>query len=238
MPLVQSATSATATVVLNGVAAGNLLVVLDTYFRSTSTGAVDGTPTDSNGTFSVACNDTPIAAFGGFDIGVAIFYQQNTASGTHTVTPQANTDHNTTLMEFSGIVTSGAFVAGSKSSGGNGNFAGTSISTGSTATAASAGDIAIIGFAAGATTGTANMGLTDPVSGFTTVYVQNNTSSGLGTMHSYRALGSGGTQSATFNWTDSETQQFVMAAIATFVASSGGGGTGPNLVGRQVYVLP
>ena len=52
--LVQSVTGNGATLVLNGVAAGNALFLIDSYFRSASSGVGEAVPTDSNGTFLAA----------------------------------------------------------------------------------------------------------------------------------------------------------------------------------------
>src|SRR5258708_16177847 len=101
----QAATGNGATVALNRVVGHNWIGMWESYFRATSTGVGEATPTDSNGTFSVARADAP-SVIASQDAGVGIFYQENVASGTHTVTTQANSAHNTTLAEFSGIATS------------------------------------------------------------------------------------------------------------------------------------
>jgi len=221
--IVQSTTGAGATLVLNGVAAGNALIFIDSYYRGTSTGVGEAVPTDSNGTFLAAVNAVP-ATNSGADIGVGIFYQQNVASGTHTVTPQANDDHHSTLIEFSGLVTSGMFVAGSKNSANVNDSSETSQVTGTTATAAAIGDLMVIAFCCGNFgTGTTNMGLTDPISGFTTAYVMQNNKSDLAAMQCYGTAAAATTQSATFNWTDNGGgNECIQAAIATFVAGTGG----------------
>src|SRR5258708_3719428 len=116
---VQSVTGTGATLVLNGVAAGNFLVMWDTYFRGTSTGLGEAIPTDSNGTFLKARGDAP-SILSSTDTGVGIFYEENAASGTHTVTPEANSAHVTTLAEFSGLVTSSSIDATVASGTGSG----------------------------------------------------------------------------------------------------------------------
>lgn len=215
---VQSVTGNGATVVLNGCVAGNALVVLDSYFRNVSTGVGETTPTDSGGTFSVSRADAP-CLFGTNDAGVGIFHQQNIASGTHTVTPQANSDHHTTLTEYSGLVTTGLFVAGSANSAKTADTNHTSEVTGTTSTAAAAGDLAVIALCLAGGPGVANVGMTDPVSGYTSLQIVQDDSSTVVTNHAFQVLASGGTKSATFNWTDTSADQSSQGSIATFVAA-------------------
>jgi hypothetical protein len=78
--------------------------------------------------------------------------------------------------------------------------------------------LVLIAFGLGAGVGSSNVGLTDPVSGFTSLQVVQDDSSNLGTFHAYKTISSVGTQSATFNWTDTESGQISAAAIATYKA--------------------
>ena len=218
---VQSISGSGATIVLNGCVAANALVMLDSYFRTTGTGVGEATPTDSNGTFSVASADAPAGFAGGTnDVGVGIFYQQNIASGTHTVTPQANTEIHATLTEYSGLSTTGMFAAGSVKSAKTAETNHTSQVTGTTTTAAAVGDLATITFCIAASPGAANIGLTDPVTNYTTLHIAQDDATSVAREQSFRVLTSGGTQSATFNWTDASASQSSHAAIATFVAVS------------------
>lgn len=226
MPLVQSVTGAGATLVLNGVAAGNALFLIDSYFRNVSTGVSEPAPTDSNGTFLIARADAP--SISGHDIGVGIFSQANAAAGTHTVTPQANDTHLTTLIEWSGALTSGLFDASVAAQNGSGTA--TSQATGTTGVTAQPDELSLIAFCMGAGTGSTNVGLTDPVTNYNTLQIGQNDASSVAMMHAYRVLSSAGAQSATFNWTVSDAAQWWQAAIATFkLAPSGSGinlGTG------------
>lgn len=210
---VQSVTGNGATVVLNGVAAGNTIFYQSSYFRNPSTGVAEAIPTDSNGTFLRGRADVP-SILSGFDAGVGIFYEENAASGTHTVTPQANSAHNVTLSEFSGMATSGSLDASVAAQNGSGT--GTSQSTGTTGTTAQAEELSLIALALSAGVGTSNVGLTDPVANYITLQIIQDDATDTATMHSYRILSSVGTQSATFNWTASDINQWWQAAIATF----------------------
>lgn len=230
--LVQSVTGSGATLVLNGVAAGNALFLIDSYFRNVSTGVSEPAPTDSNGTFLIARADVP--SISGHDIGVGIFYEANAASGTHTVTPQANDTHLTTLVEFSGLVTSGLFDASVAAQNGSGT--GTSQATGTTGVTAQADELSIIAFCMGAGTGSANVGLTDPVTNYITLQIGQNDASSVAMMHAYRVLSATGTQSATFTWTVSDAAQWWQAAIATFkaAATSGSPIVSPSVPSRRM----
>src|SRR5258708_39794694 len=105
---VQAVPGAGAKLVLNGVAAGNSLFLIESYLRVGGTSAAAATPTDSNGTFAISSADTTIVLGGDF-IGAAIWHEQNAAAGTHTVTPASGLTFNCTLSEFSGLATSGLF---------------------------------------------------------------------------------------------------------------------------------
>lgn len=220
---VQSATGNGATIVLNGVATGNCLILQTSYFRSTSTAAAETTPTDSNGTFAVGIAATP-AVWTGKDTGASIFYESNTASGTHTVTPQANSSHVQSLVEYSGLITSSPLdqATSNKSSADH-----TTLDTGTTGTTAQNDELVIIGHGLAAAGGSADVGYTDPVSGFTTVYRQPDDATSVAALQAYQVISAIGTQTATFNWTAHESDMASQAVIATFKAQAGGGGAGP-----------
>ena len=213
---VQQATSNGATIALTSVASGNSLILCDSYFRATSTGVGETVPTDTQGTWSIASNGVP-GAGSGFDSGSGIFYQNNVASGTHTVTPQSNSSHNATLSEWSGLSTTSFDVAANARTN-SGSF--TSQVTGTTAATAQADEVVLIALGLAAFTGVADVGFTDPVSGFTTIQRVSNDASDIATFHAYKIVAATGTQAATFNWTDSETGQFAGANIATFKAAA------------------
>mgnify|MGYP000432118435 CR=1 FL=1 len=218
----QSTTGNGATVALTSVASGSLLTLQDSYYRAGGSGAGETVPTDTQGTWSTASSGTPGIALSQ-DGGTGIFYQANVASGTHTVTPQANTVHNSTLAEWAGIATSTPFDVGANAKTNASTF--TSQVTGTTATTAQADELVLIALSLGAAVGVSNVGFTNPVSGFTSLHVNPNDSTSIATFHAYKVVAATGTQAATFNWTDGEANQYAGANIATFKAAAAGGDT-------------
>ena len=214
---IQSVTGSGATLALNGVASGNLLVYVSSYHRSSSTGVKETAPTDSNGTFSAASNDLPLVA-SGLDIGASIFFEANTAAGTHTVTPQANTIHNCTLTEYSGMLTAGTLDQNKSAQDGAASHL--SQVTGTTGATSQAEELSVIALALLQSAGGNPVGLTDPVSTYTTLQIGQNTASNIGTEHSFEILSSVGAQSATFDWTTVDAVVCAsMGCIATFKAA-------------------
>jgi hypothetical protein len=238
--LVQKVTGSGATLVLNGVAAGNLLTLQDSYFRTTQTGVGETVPTDSQGTWSAASADAPATSAGTDDTGCGVFYQANVAAGTHTVTPQANPFKNATLCEWSGLVTSNVLDVAVSAKTSQGSQ--TSQTTGVTGVTAQAEELVLITLGSGCGAGVADVGFTDPVTGFTTLQKASDTSASVGAFHAYKPGSFTGTQQAKFNWTDSEANQGSHAAIVTFravvarVPPYGTTGAG-RLRARQTYDL-
>jgi hypothetical protein len=218
MPIVkvQQVTGSGATLVLTGVAAGNLLTLQDSYFRTTSTGVGETVPTDSQGTWSAASNDAPATSAGTDDTGCGVFYQANVAAGTHTVTPQANPFKNATLCEWSGLVTSNVLDVAVSAKTSQGSQ--TSQTTGTSAATLQADELVLISLGSGAAVGVVDVGFTDPVTGFTTLQKKSDTAASVGTFHAYKVVSATGTQQATFNWTDAEANQGSHAAVVTFKA--------------------
>lgn len=216
---VQSVTGSAATIVLNGVVAGNLLTFQNSYFRNPSTGAAEALPADSNGTFEVGRSDIPQALLGA-DSGASIFFEKNAAAGTHTVTPEANGSHLGTLTEWSGLNTTSPLDV---STSGKNSGTGTSQATGTTGATAQAEELSLIAFGMSAGTGSSNVGLTDPVASYTTLQVSQNDATSVALLHAYQILSSVGTQSATFNWTLSDSTQWWQASIATLKATATAG---------------
>jgi hypothetical protein len=227
---VQSASGNGATIVLNGVVANNALTFQQSAFDAAS-GTALATPTDSNGTFHVS--NAP-AGGSTTSLGFALigtWDEQAAASGTHTVTPSARGGYNGTLTEWSGVATSGFFDVATSAHSEAG--AQTSQATGTTATTAQADEVVLISLCVAASPGANPMGLTDPVSGFTTLKNVDNDQSDIGTMHSFKVISATGTQTATFNWTDNSALEGTVANIATFkaAAASANGVVGPILRG-------
>ncbi len=211
---VQSATGNGATVTLNGVVANNGIIYQDSYFRNPTTGATQTTPTDTNGTFVASSNDAPLVA-ASLDIGCCEFHEQAAASGTHTVTPQANTLHHTTISEISSAAASGLFDVAKSAQDATASHL--SQPTGTTSATAQADEISFITVALLQATGGNPVGFTDPVATYTTLQIASDTSNDIGIMHSFKVLNATGTQTATFNWTTVDaTVCASMGCIATF----------------------
>lgn len=206
---VQGVSGNGATHVLNSVVAANCLTFQDSYFRASSTNLAEAIPSDSNGTFTVGRADLP-QVLGSQDAGVGGFFEKNCAAGTHTVTPEVNSGHNGTLTEWSGVDTVSPLITGNS---GKNTGTGLSQATGASASASS-GDLSLILYSMVASfTGNANVGLTDPVTNYTTLSAIQNDATDVAAMHSFRLLSAGGTETATFNWTYSQLEQFWQAAI-------------------------
>ena len=210
----------TGNLTLNGVAAGNLLVAMQSGYRSNTTTAI-AVPTDTGGTFVGGIAGVGALWFSStFAVLVGLFYEVNAASGTHTVTFEANALDNKTLSEFSGMATASVLDVSQAALTSNSDI--TSQVTGTTGTTAQADELIIIALAAAAPSGANPMGLTNPVSGFTTLQIWDNSLSGLPTFHAYKIVSATGTQSATFNWTAHETNMGAHAAIAAFKGTAAG----------------
>jgi hypothetical protein len=214
--LTQSVTGNGATLTLNGVASDGLLTLQDSYFRIGSSTA-EPVPTDTQGTWSVGSSGTAALIGGGFS-GTGIFYQKKASAGVHTVTPEANQSHNATLCEWSGVNTVSPLDVSANAK--TDNFSGTSQATGTTASTSQADEIVLISLGLSCSVGVADVGFTDPVPGYTTLQKVVNDLIDVGTFHAYKVIAEFGTQSATFNWTDTEANQCSGAAIATFKATS------------------
>lgn len=210
----------TGSLVITSVAAGNTLIVCHSALRNPQTQAVIATPTDSAGTLTGGIGGVPAKFVGGsYEIGVGVFFEANAASGSHTITPEACANNQVSVSEYSGMVTASLLDVSATAKFSDGTE--TSQVTGTTSTTAQNAELIIIAFALGHNVGVTNIGLTNPVSGFTTLHIANDSGADIGAMHAYKIVSVTGTQSATFNWTDSELGS-EHAAIAAFkgVASS------------------
>jgi hypothetical protein len=222
--IVQSTTGNGATIALNGVTAGNTLIFLETLFRGSSgTSAAIAVPTDTQGTWSTAIAPTLVGIDASINwCGVGIFYQENVAAGTHTLTPASATGNGSkwmSLLEVSGLTTSSVDKT---NSGSTANTSHTSRTTQSTGVLTQADEISFIAHAMGASIGVSDCGYTDPVTGYTTVKKVVNSLSDIATFHAYKIVSATTALNETFNWTASETNMGSQAAIATFMAAAGG----------------
>jgi len=214
---VQQVTGTGATLTLNGVTASNFLSLHSSAFQAAGTTA-ETTPTDTNGTWSIGLSAT-MADLGSQGIGAAIFYCENVNSGTHTVTPQNLNSKHRTLTEWSGILTASSKDQSTSAKTENTNHQ--SQATGTTGTTAQDAELSLICHCLGASPGSANIGYTDPVTNYTTIDKTSDDSSSVASFHAYQVLSATGTQTATFNWTDTSASQSGQGCIVTFKAVSG-----------------
>ena len=211
--------------------AGNWLTLLSSCFNSVSSTA-ETTPVASVGasTKAVLIQDKLSAALSSQGVLGSIFYIENTAATAHSVTPQnfgAGNQHRT-LVEFNGLVTSSSLDVKASANTTNSNH--TSQGTSTTATTGQADELVLILCTLAGSPGAADVGWTDPVSGFTTLQKAVNDSSDIAGLHSFKVIAATGTQSATHNWTDTSTSQTSIALIGTYKAAASGGG-GATTVG-------
>jgi hypothetical protein len=232
---VQAVTGAGATIALSGVVAGNTLVLLSSFFRSTRTGAAAATPTDSAGGTWLAGVTPAAASFNGGanDVGVGIFVLENAAAGTHTATPENASTHHNTLLEFSGLALSGTRDA--SASGTSASTDHTSRTTGTTGSPAQDEELVLIVHAMAALFGVADVGYTDPVTGYTTEQKVVNDTSDLAMMHAWKLISAAAAQSATFAWTQHEAEMSSQAAILTLKAPSPPPAGPTNLMAQAIF---
>ena len=222
---VQGVNGSGTTLTLNGCSAGNFLSLQSSWFN-TSSSHTEATPTDSAGTYSVGLAPAGVLFSINNTTGTGCFYMENISAGTHVTTPEAVSSRNRTMTEWSGVAT-----ASSKDVTASHNTADTnhqSENTGTTSATAQADELSLICLSLAASTGSANVGFTDPVSNYTTLQKVSNDLSDIATFHAYRVLSATGTQSATFNWTDTDPDQSSQGQIVTFKAAAGGAAAQPN----------
>ncbi|MDE2101732.1 MAG: hypothetical protein KGL39_31085 [Patescibacteria group bacterium] len=222
---VQSATGGSAsvgssvTVTLTGVTAGNLIVVIRSAWNNN--GAAGAAPTDSNGTVGTAVNEGVTTAFGGYSQ-TSVYYVASANAGTHTFTftTASGSPVHVTAAEYN-YGTGYTYAADQAALNTN---AASPVASGTTAALATTFDLAVAAVAIPGSTGATNAAITDPPSGFTSLFAQQNTASDLGTEHCYAALSSSSAVSTSWSYTSDTINN--TAAIATFKATSSGGATG------------
>lgn len=234
--MVQKVTG-TGTVISITPQAGNWLSLLSTCFNSASN-TPETTPVASVGasTKAVLIQDKLSVALSTQGVLASHFYIENVAATAHSVTPQnfgAGNQHRT-LTEFNGLTVSSSLdVKASASISGTNH---TSQGTSTTGTTSVANELVVIICSLAASPGAANVGWTDPVSGFTTLQVASNDSTDVAGLHSFKVISATGTQSATHNWTDTSASQSSIALIGTFKEATGAGGGGGTTIG--ILLIP
>lgn len=226
------------TIALTGVTAGNLLVLTVDYYDGTqATNATPATPTDSNGTVAVAIAPLSVLSLGG-QMGCAIFYVANAASGTHTLTVNPFNNVNAfsgflTLTEYSGVVTSSPLDAAAVISADVENAGSTTtFNTGTGATLAQADELIVAAIGATAGAGLSNAALSTP-SGYTQVSVQQDSSANVAGETAFKETAATTGQIATWTFTSDSTMRGVQAALAAFKVAGGAAATQPGQPWQQ-----
>jgi hypothetical protein len=209
---------------LNGVVAGSLLVFTVSYIDTAqASSAAPANATDTGGTVSVGiepncCNQ---------GTGSVIFYVPTAASGTHTFAfnPFGHAGAlyaNATLEEWPG----GTYDTLDKTSSVTNNTAASSTggNTGTTATLSAAAELVYIGLAIGAGNGVANAGISSPgtfVGGAgTSLQVEQDTSSTVGSQTSYREVAANTAQQGSWTWTADGSMNETQQVLATFLKTT------------------
>ena len=152
----------------------------------------------------------------------AIYYLLNANAGTHTVTfslPPGSQFCGYTLVEFP------ACTALDVTTSNGGTTGVTTGNTGTTSTTTQATEVVMALMTTNTTgAGSASSGITDPPSGYVSLFAQQDTTAHTGAQHCYKEISATGGQSATWNW-NSGIQTSWQAAIATFKLAGGGGGS-------------
>lgn len=210
---------------LAGTTAGNLVVML---VNCVDAGTASPPPALSPpaGWLDAVSGDGPVGG-DAFKPVTAIFYKQNIAGGVEsgTVTLPASSYAMATIVEFSGVATSGALNVGTSA-----NFvAATAGDTGTTGVTAVADSVAVAVGCPQVGGGAATTGLSAAAVGYTNLNAEPDGGGGhtVGS-HDYKILAATGTQTASYTWNESA---YFSGTIAVFsgaaVASTGNGGFVP-----------
>lgn len=200
----------TQTTTLAGATAGNLLVAICTWDMN----AASGNPTinASSTGWALATQAGPVVSAGnsGWITGTSIYYKQNAASGSNSLQLDfANSSRmNTEIVEFSGNVTSGSLDKTNT----NTTTSATTLAVTSAATTW-ATEVVVVAIAARFVAGNANITLTDPPTGYTSIAVLQDTNTYAAFESAYLIVSSTGTQTATWTWAGAGE---ATAALATF----------------------
>ena len=223
MALVQSSAvskttgGANNTVTLNGVVAGNLLIVTGSWAQITNS-----TPPTLAGWTLAEAPTGQLLTIGGAWAGSVIYYRKNAMSGTHSMTavPVGGSAGLTFQMhEFDSSIGLTEPLDVHTNSAGSGT-SGNSGTTGAT-TVANELVITVMGLADNNGVPHASIGLNDPATtGYTSLGVNNNTTdNSIAYQASYKYVTATGAQTGSWTWTDSSAY---VGTIATFLYAATG----------------
>ena len=215
--------AASLAVTITGVMAGNCLTFSVSYADLTNVFASPATPTDSNGSVSVAIAPNQVFG-GGARSGACIYYVPNCNSGSHTITFNPGGGGSglyaeASLVEWSGLTT--APLDKSTSNDQPSAASTTTTNTGTTSALSQSNELVVAALCLNAATGLANAGISTPATtGYTSIFVNQGTLSNVGAEHSYKEAGSTAGQIATWTYTSDSSMATTQAVIATFLENS------------------
>jgi PASTA domain-containing protein len=194
------------TMPMNGVTAGNTLVLV-TLFQNYGGGSTFPTVVDSAGqNWTSLYEPTYVLRYGSQPFGIAVFSLADAAAGSHDITynvdPLGSVVVQNAFVELSGLPTPYLDVYSSNI---NGNSGASSIGSGSLTTRY-ANEFVLAGVSIASGTGVANAAITDPPSGFTSLYAYQDTAMNPGIEVCYQLPTSTGTFNPSWSWTDATEQ--------------------------------
>jgi hypothetical protein len=226
MAIVQKASNSLASVAsfspsLTGVTAGNTLVLL-----VGASAFADTTPTDS-----AVQTWAKVGYLANSGCEVAVYWLQSANAGTHnlTVSHGGSAFPSWSLVEIPSCTAVDVF--GTLASASN---TATTLST-NAITTTNASDAVFVLFAADVSTGSSNAAITDPPTGYTSVFAQQNTASFAGVEFGYKEVSSTGSQSATWTF-NADTTGSLYAAVAVSFKLSASAGAALAGAGRAIAV--
>lgn len=194
------------TLTLNGVTAGNLLIITASVVESSGTAI----PAPTNYTAAENPAGTQFVGDPGFCL-VGIFFRENVGSGTHApqLTCAGTGNYFTGCLSEWAITGTGNLDVHTN----NGAITGTSGNTGTTGTTTQASELVIAVINCDNATSTVTALSTPASSGYTSLASEPTDSTHAAAEHSYKTLAATGTQTASWTWTALAAYN---AAIATF----------------------
>jgi fibronectin-binding autotransporter adhesin len=211
MAIVQKSSNSLAAVAsfapsLTGVTAGSTLVLL-----VGASAFADTTPTDSAGQ-----TWAKVGYLANSGCEVAVYWLQSANAGTHNLTLShgGSAYPSWSLVEIPSCTAVDVF--GTLASASN---TATTLST-NAITTTNANDAVFVLFAADVSTGSSNAAITDPPTGYTSVFAQQNTASFAGVGFGYKEVSSTGSQSATWTFNADTTGSLYAAVAVSFKLSA------------------
>lgn len=207
------------TPVLTGVTAGNTLALIVGSTDTTGGVASWSPPSDSSGqTWAKAVGPNSVNSGPADPCKIAIYYLLSANAGAHNLTLSAGSSQffGYTLVELPPCTAVDVTTSNSGTSGV------TSGNTGTTGSTAQANEVVLVGLVTNTSgAGLSNSAFSDPASsGFTSLFVEQNTTAHVGSQHSYKEVSATGAQTGSWTWS-SGAQTSWMAVIATFKLAAG-----------------